>query len=332
LKILEVATEAPPYKGGISRLVGLLSNGLKLRGHQVHILTPNIRFREFKISSIPFRRYDDYDVIHVHGPTPFLSDLMFLTNAKSPIVYTHHAEICWFSEKLSKIYRGFHRLLAKRARVIIVHSYDYARLFKGANVVVVRAPCAFRPQGDFSINKKTKPFTVLYVGQFRPYKGIDVLIRAAMVLRDVNFIFVGEGYLKPRFVKMAKGLKNIKFVGGIGDDELKSLYEQAHMVCLPSINTTEAYGLVLIEGALYGCVPLASNLIGVRENIAELKGLLVEPGSYMSIVKNIHILSNDMNLWADLAKRSQNAARKYVSIYTPEYYAKRHEELFRKCL
>lgn len=330
MKILEVATEAPPYKGGISRLVGLLSNGFKLRGHLVHILTPNIRFREFKLSNIPFRRHNDYDVIHLHGPTPFLSDLMFMTNCKSPIVYTHHAEICWLSEKLSKIYRGFHRFLAKRARAIIVHSYDYACLLKGANVVVIRMPCPFKHPDNFDIEEKTKPFTVLYVGQFRPFKGIAVLIKAAMMLKDVNFILAGDGYLKPKFMHMARGLKNVRFCA-VSDEKLKELYKQAHVICLPSINTTEAYGLVLIEGALYGCVPLASDLIGVRENISQLRGLQFKTGSYKSLAERIRLLANNRDLFITLATRSQKAAANYVNTYNSDYYVEKHLEVFSRC-
>jgi glycosyltransferase involved in cell wall biosynthesis len=334
LNLLEIATNVPPYKGGISRLVGLLSEGLERQGHKVDILGPKtkIKFKELKISSVPFHRYNDYDLIHLHGPTPFLSDLTFMTNHKTPIIYTHHAEICWLSEKISKIYRDFHRLLAKRSRGIIVHSHDYARLFKGANVFVVRMPSAIKHPGNFDIKKKADSFTVLYVGQLRPFKGIDILVQAASLLRDVTFVFVGGGYLKSNLEKMAENLKNVRFVGAVTDEELMRLYEQAHVICLPSINTTEAYGLALIEGASYGCVPLASNLIGVRENVAQLNGLLFEPGSYISLSKRIRMLSNDVKLWVDFANRSQSAACKYVSTYTPEFYVRKHEALFRKCL
>ena len=324
----------PPYKGGISRLVGLLSEGLKRQGHEVDILDSKItiKFKELKISSIPFHSYNDYDIIHLHGPTPFLSDLILMTNHKTPIIYTHHAEICWLSEKISEIYRGFHQVLAKRSRAIIVHSHDYAHLFKGTNVFVVRMPSVIKHHGNFDIKKKAASFTVLYVGQFRPFKGIEVLVQAASLLRDVNFVFVGSGYLKSNLERMIENLKNVRFVGAVSDEELMRLYKQAHVICLPSINTTEAYGLVLIEGALYGCVPLASNLIGVRENVAQLNGLLFEPGSYMSLSKKIRTLTNDTKLWVDFANRSQNAACNYVSTYTPEYYVKKHEALFRTCL
>lgn len=327
-----VSPDTPPYKGGISRLVGLLENGLKQLGHQVTLAHPKFRVKELKFSSIPFRRHKDkFDVIHLHGPTPFLSDLMLMINNGTPIVYTHHAEVSWISEGVSKVYRSFHRFLAKRARTIIVHSYDYARLFAKAHVAVIRMPCPFKAPNNFNVETKLNPFTVLYVGQFRPFKGIDLLIKTASILKDVNYVLVGEGYLKPKLMNTAENLKNVKFMGAISDEELRKLYEQAHVICLPSVNTTEAYGLVLIEGASYGCVPLASNLIGVRENVAELKGLLFKPRSYVSLAEKIEMLSNDRELWVKLARRSQKATCNYVNTYTPEYYIKRHEDTFKKC-
>jgi len=329
LKILEVAADAPPYKGGISRLVGILSTGLKKRGHLIKVVAPRIRFREFKFSTIPFRRWNNYDVVHLHGPTPFLSDLM-LARLKVPIVYTHHAEICWISDDLSKVYRKFHNLLAKRAQAVIVHSYDYAQLFRKArNVLVVRVPPSFPPPKNLDIKSKSDPFTVLYVGQFRPFKGIDVFIKAAKLLKDVNFFLVGDGYLKPKLMQMSKGLSNVKFFGNLSDEELVNLYRRSHVVCLPSINTTEAYGLVLIEGALFGCVPIATNLLGVRENISLLKGLLFEPKSYYSLAEKIRTLFNNRKLWIELAERSHTAAVNYANKYTVDYYVNAHEEAFK---
>lgn len=332
MKVLEVATDVPPYKGGISRLVGILSSGLERRGHIVHVLTPKMRFNEFKFSFVPFRRYNGYDVIHVHGPTPFLSDMILMRNHKRPVVYTHHAEVSWLSEGLSKIYRNFHRFLAKKARFVIVHSYDYARLFKEANVVLIRLPCPFKPPENFKIEDKLNQFTVLYVGQFRPFKGIDMLIKAARILKKVKFVLVGNGYLKSKFVCMARDLRNVEFGAAPDDESLKRFYRQAHVICLPSVNTTEAWGLVLVEGALYGCVPLASNLIGVRENVSLLKGLSFEAGSLGSLVEKIRMCSEDRRLWRGLAVRVQIAACNYAHKYTPKYYVKMHEELFGKCL
>lgn len=306
--------------------------GLKSLGHDVTIISPRYRIKEMKLSTIPFRHYKEFDLVHLHGPTPFLSDLALMTSGKYPIIYTHHAEISWFSEELSGVYRSFHRKLTRRANTIVVHSNDYASLFKTRNVVVIHMPSSFSSPRNKTIEEKKRTFTVLYVGQFRPFKGIIYLLKAASILRDIKFILVGEGYLRPRLMRIFRNLKNVTFTGSVSDEILVELYEQSHIICLPSINTTEAYGLVLIEGALHGCVPIASDLLGVRENIKQLKGMLFEPKSYISLVQTIRHLSNNRMLWRNKAIQSQEAACTYASVYTPQYYVQKHEELFKKCL
>jgi len=324
-----IASDAPPYKGGISRLVGSLRKGLSSLGHQVVLVNPKLRLREFKFSTIPFHRYHTkYNLIHVHGPTPFLSDFTLMINKGDKVVYTHHAEICWFSEGLSKVYRNFHKFLTKHARAIIVHSYDYAKLFRHTNTHVVRMPCLFKPASDSEIWEKSNSFSVLYVGQFRPFKGLDMFLKVAQTLKGINFVLVGSGYLKSKLIRMAKDAKNIKFVGIVDDDELRKIYASSHVICLPSINTTEAYGLVLIEGALHGCVPLASNLLGVRENVSQLKGLTFKTGSCVDLGQKISMLANDEKLWTKLAKESQRAASDYAKVYNQKYYVTEHEKIF----
>lgn len=329
-KILEISPEPPFSKSGIGQLVCQLTAGLRANGCRVDVLYPTFRFREFKFSRIPLYRYSDYDIVHVHGPTPFLSDLILAAEDSNHVIYTHYAEISWLSETLSKIYRALHRVLAKKARAIIVASDDYARLFRSHHGVhVIRYPCRFKsPNSDPLKNGR---FTVLYVGQLRPFKGVDVLIRAARLLPKIKFSIVGDGYLSPTLLKMAQNLSNVSFEGPLTDNELQESYERTHIICLPSVNTTEGYGLVLIEGSLFGAVPIASNLLGVRENVLRLRGITFEPGNHLSLAKVIESLSKDTNVYARYSEISRKAAASYVRTYSLEYYVRTHMELFREC-
>jgi len=155
-----------------------------------------------------------------------------------------------------------------------------------------------------------------------------MFLKVAQTLKGINFVLVGSGYLKSKLIRMAKDAKNIKFVGIVDDDELRKIYASSHVICLPSINTTEAYGLVLIEGALHGCVPLASNLLGVRENVSQLKGLTFKTGSCVDLGQKISMLANDEKLWTKLAKESQRAASDYAKVYNQKYYVTEHEKIF----
>jgi rhamnosyl/mannosyltransferase len=332
LRILEIATDVPPYKGGIARLVGVLVDGLRRHDWHVDVESPKRRFGEFKPSVIPFKKHEGYDVVHIHGPTPFLSDISLLTKGNA-VVYTHHAEVCWASEHMSQLYTRFHRFLAcKRARVIVVHSRDYANLFSAANVKVIRPPVTLSLSEGYSLNGRLeRQFTVIFVGQFRAFKGIDVLMKIACVLRDVNFVLVGEGSLKARFKRLSERLhlKNVAFEDDVDDCKLQRLYGQSHVVCLPSLNTTEAYGLVLVEGALHGCVPVASNLIGVRENIGLLGGFSFARGSSKELVEIIRLLKSDINTWQRFSVQAYKRANEYAKRHNADWYVRRHMELFK---
>lgn len=340
MKILEIATEVPPFKGGISRLVGVVADGLEKQGHEVSLLSPKWRFGEFKLSSIPFRRYGGFDIIHVWGPTPFLSDLLCLTNKVPQLVFTHVAEICWKSEFVSLAYRTLHDFAARNASTVITLSEDYASMLRARgyrNVRVIRPPFRLdeaESQPSRFTESKSSDFTVLYVGQLRPFKAVDILIRAAAELKDVNFIVEGRGYLENRLEQLAKSLSchNVRFVKAKGDDELTKLYKESHVICLPSRNTTEAYGMVLLEGASFACVPVATDLLGVRENIRQIRGFEIHPNDHQSITKVIRFLKDNPEEWLKSATNSYYAARKYRQRYSTDYYIDKHLEVFRDML
>lgn len=336
LKILEIATEVPPFRGGISRLVGVLADGLRRGGHDVTLLSPRRRFGEFKLSSIPLRRYQNFDVVHVWGPTPFLSDLLFLTNRGLDLVYTHVADIRWKSELVSRVYHKLNDRMARCASVTITLSDDYANELSARgfqNVAVIRPPFRFdqvdRPFSSL-MRSKNRKFTVLCVGQLRPFKAIDVLIKAASEAKDIDFTIEGRGYLRKQLEDLAhdSSCDNVKFVSAKGDDELTRLYETSHVICLPSRNTTEAYGLVLLEGAMFACVPVASDLLGVRENVKQLCGYTIAPNNPEPLTEVVRSLAENLDSWTRSAKNSYFAAHHYAQEYSPSYYVKKHLEVF----
>lgn len=329
MDIAMLSPEEPlPVRGGVARLVSILQDGLRGKGHRVDVFYPTFMLKELKFSRISLMDYRNYDLIHVHGPTPFLSDIA-LIKQRRPMVYTHHAEVSWVSENVSKLYRHCHRsIVLARAKAIIVNSRDYARLFEGGKNTFIIRPCTIQPPNEYvSFDEKDQTFTVLFVGQMRPFKGVETLIRAAKTLKDLRFIIVGEGYLKPRLMDMARNMRNVEFLGRVGDRELVECYRLSHVICLPSINTTEGWGLVLMEGALYGCVPVASNLIGVREHVSILGGLLVDPNSVRDLTNGLLSVKEGGN-YAGLMIEVQRRSRQCYQENRVDSYVRAHESVY----
>src|SRR4030095_5579449 len=71
-----------------------------------------------------------------------------------------------------------------------------------------------------------------------------------------------------------------RFFVDVPDDALPAYYRSADVVALPSVDRTEAFGLVLLEALACGTPVVASRLPGVRTLVEDGRtGYLVEPGN-----------------------------------------------------
>lgn len=307
LRILMVATEAPPVRGGIARTIGYLRDGFQERGHHVDVLAyPEVGrlvFGEVRLSSLIFklpqllRRINEYDVIHIHGATPTISDVALLLarpRGRRPLViYTHHMDLGFGSgDFLNRVYNHLHHRLSARADAVIASTRDNLRLLGDRCRGVVIPPGI--DLEHFSTNgQKDAQFTVLFIGQFRPYKGVRVLLQAMSQVPGARLLLTGQGPEEQayRSLRAELGL-DMEFHIGMDDDQLRQLYQRAHAVVLPSVSRLEAFGLVLVEGMAAGCVPIASNLPGVREVVGRT-GFLFPKGDANRLAAILRGLRDD---------------------------------------
>lgn len=334
MKVLEVTGDPPGFASGLGQTVSRLVTGLSSMGYAVDSRFPQHRVGELKFSPIAGLDFSDYDVVHVHGPTPFLSDIIAFNRSISHLVLTYHADVVWISSVLSKFYDRLHLMAYKYCDAVVVESADYAKRVGRfvSNVRLIRPPApswAGNPDPEAS---KSQTFTVLYVGQFRPFKGIDVLLRAARRLPSVKFVVAGNGYLEAQVIERSRQIPNLEVRARPSDDQVRALYESAHVICLPSTNTTEAYGFSLLEGALCGAYPIASGLPGVSENIEILGGRTFTAGDDESLANEIHRLESDVVEWSRLSRRTAERARTYATKNTTDEFVREHARLFSSIL
>lgn len=125
---------------------------------------------------------------------------------------------------------------------------------------------------------------ILYIGRLVPEKGQTVLLEAIAELtrrgHHVTATIAGEGALKPELEKMAKRLglaDRVEFPGAVGQHQLRDLYEEATVFCLPSFG--EGVPIVLMEAMAMEVPPVSTRIAGIPELIEhERGGLLVPPG------------------------------------------------------
>ena len=76
---------------------------------------------------------------------------------------------------------------------------------------------------------------------------------------------VGEEKYLQKITPLFQKYKNyLKFLGTLPEEEMKSFYKLLDVLVLPSVNSTEAFGMVQVEAMLCGVPVVATDLPGVR--------------------------------------------------------------------
>lgn len=339
MRILHVSKYYYPFRGGIEKVVEQLAEGASAQGHVVTVLCSgetNLREefnhngvkiiklpRKFVFSSQPFcigfseefnKLQKDNDVIHVHMPNPLFEWGILKSRAQIPILVTYHCEVLNKSI-LSKLYHPIANLLLKKASAISCATpqhIEYSRNLKKYKNKISIIPFGIsgvmgeKTLSMLSFIKKNRiqhGDYFLFVGRLVAYKGLGFLIKA-MEKVDAKLLIIGKG---PRF-GLWKGLvQNLKlddkiiFLGSVdSDEEFSSYFHAAKGLVLPSVDASEAYGMVQVE-AMCCKLPVISTKLNsgvVYVNKHNETGLVVEPKNSiaLSTAMNTFLRHEDMRL------------------------------------
>lgn len=331
-KVLLVISEAPPVTSGIARVADHLQQGLRQLGYHVDTISlaevPRFVRGEMRLSSMVWKgasvllpRLGEYDIVHVHGPVPTFSDVALLLSAtkrwpKGPhLVYTHHSEIDLRGYRLlCDLYNWTHKQLARLADQVIVSTPSYARDLERYLPAERISIVPWGVDDDWYDGRiaKSEEFTVLFVGQLRPYKGLEMLIKAMARVPGAHLQIVGGGHQEERYRRLVEDHPQawVTFRGRISDAELVDAYARSHVIVLPSTTRAEAFGIVVLEGMLAGCVPIVSHLPGVAD-IVEGAGMTFPVGDDAALARLIGQVRDDEALRADLSRRARERARQF---------------------
>ncbi|WP_460800053.1 glycosyltransferase family 4 protein [Microbacterium sp. GXF0217] len=211
--------------------------------------------------------------------------------------------------KFAAYYAGPVRQVVRRAGVVLTVSETSARALRewvrddAVEIVNAGNGCsdAFRP-GDAA--DAADPY-VLFVGNGRAHKNLDTVLKALALARDVRLVAVVPdreiGELSARATHHGVGAR-VRWVSGVGDEELAELYRGAAATVMPS--TLEGFGLPALESISCG-VPVV-HWQGC-EAVAEIVG---ERGWAVSS-------AHDAQEWADALSGAVAASRR---VDPPEGY------------
>lgn len=340
MKIAQVVAAFPPYMSGTGNVCYHYAIELARLGHEVTVFTGNypdepyeyppeikvVRLKSlFRIGNAPFLpgllRIKDYDIIHLHYPFFFGSELVYIVSKLRGIKYVlsyHNDTIAGGIFGLYfKLYNAtIMNLVLSGAQKLIVSSIDYGRNSflasyaddgKGKLIEIPFGVDLTRFNDNAGSDKFKKSLglqgkkTVLFVGgldKAHYFKGVEYLIQSFAKIKSDNarLLIVGDGDLKEGFKKLAEeegvGDKTI-FAGKVSDDDLSGYYGLSDIVVLPSI-AVESFGLVLIEAMAMGKPVIASNLPGVRTVVDNgVNGFLVEPKNVQMLADKLKQLLSD---------------------------------------
>jgi len=245
---------------------------------------------------------EDYDILHVHGMVPTVSDLALIVGRlkRKPAVLTYHydAETPKYGPVgrfVGKGYAEVARLVVKLADKTVVTTKSYAKTsLVLSNILekVIIIPCGvdtkrFSPDQSCQSKKaelKSSSSRILYVGKLIHYKGVDTLIKAFKIVtksHNCHLTIVGDGEQRDELMDLVKKLEicdQVTFTGWVPDELLPRYYRTSDLFVLPSLSSRrEAFGIVLLEAMACGVPVIASDIPGPNEVIKNGESGLLAP-------------------------------------------------------
>jgi rhamnosyl/mannosyltransferase len=281
------------------------------------------------------------DIIHYHYPWPF-GDILSLFSSNKKSVVTYLSDIV--KQKILRcVYYPLEQYFLSKIDKIIAISPNYtatsSNLLNYKSKIIVIPVGIDRnnyPQPNLKncqqLKKKFGDKFFLFIGQLRYYKGLHVLLEA-MAGEDYQLVIAGNGSENNSLKKQAqeKKLDNVHFLGQIYDKEKVDLLHSCLCLVLPSHLRSEAFGIVLVEGAMFG-KPLISCAIGTGTdyiNQHEKTGFVVPPNDPIALKKAMSLLAQD----SQLAKKMGKAAlERYEDLFTAKIMKEKTVSLYKSLL
>lgn len=317
---------------------------IEMHGHQAHQARMSFQIASTGFSFSAFSHFKalarDVDIIHYHYPWPFMDLVHFATRIKKPTVVTYHSDIVR-QKNLLKLYQPLGNKFLSSVDSIVATSPNYAtsseclqRYTHKTTIIPIGLDKSTYPTPSLSLldtwRARFPERFFLFVGVLRYYKGLATLLEASKRC-DYPLVIVGKGPVEMELKRQAAelNLKHVHFVGALSDEDKVALLMLCHALVFPSNVRSEAFGISLLEGAMYG-KPMISCEIGTGTsyiNCHEKTGFVVpanDPGLFGQAMQS---------LWEDptLAHQmGEEAERRYWSLFTADRMAMSYVDLYKR--
>lgn len=316
----------------------------EMEGHMVHRVPLDFEIASNACSFAAIgqlaRMAEQADVVHYHFPWPFMDLAHFVARVKKPTLVTYHSDIVR-QKHLLRLYQPLKHRFLKSVDTIVATSPNYMassavldRYRDKTRVITYGLDKGTYPEPSQELMDKWRarvgPKFFLFVGVLRYYKGLHILLDA-VEKRDYPVVIVGAGPIERELKEHAArlGLKHVLFVGALDDADKVALLKLCYAVAFPSHLRSEAFGISLLEGAMFG-KPMISSEIGTGTtyiNIDGETGLVVPPSEPAALGEAMRTLWENPALAAEMGRR---AAERYQALFTSEQMAASYTALYRE--
>lgn len=287
------------------------------------------------IKALAMYRKQPFDIVHLHFPNPIAHLISWLLPGNVKRVITWHSDIIR-QKRLLSLYQPFlERITASTDALIAATSAHFTSSTQISSRLAAEKKHVIPYGQDFSALALTAQNTELYLklkaeaktvttsgniifalGRHVYYKGFDVLIEAMQAV-DAQLLLGGDGPLRDKLKQQAQQLglaHRIRLTGPIPEADLAAYFNACDLFCLPSVEQSEAFGLVQLEAMACGkpvvCTQLNNGVNVVNQR--GVTGLAVPVRDAKALAQALNqLLTNEVLRFTLGAQAKQRALNEY---------------------
>ncbi|NJL06991.1 MAG: glycosyltransferase family 4 protein [Methylacidiphilales bacterium] len=207
-------------------------------------------------------------------------------------VYTPHGGSLHYDARspAGLLYLTLERLLARRTDLFLFESAygrdTYARKVAAPPAEARVVHNGLHPEEFEPVARRPDATDIVFVGELRRLKGVDVLIEAVAQLRvegpRLTATIVGEGPDSRYFRDLVEARDLLGAVRFVGPLPARDAFALGHLLCVPS--RAESLPYVVLEAAAAAMPMVASRVGGMAEIFGEAADRLVPPGDVAALM------------------------------------------------
>jgi glycosyltransferase involved in cell wall biosynthesis len=153
-------------------------------------------------------------------------------------------------------------------------------------------------------------FRVVFVGQMVQRKGLEYLLKAwkKLRLKNAELVLAGRGRVDDQLLSAFS--PEVKFVGTLTDAQLRNLYSQCDLFCMPSL--VEGFGLVYLEALACGLPVIATPNTGAADLVRDgREGFIVRIRDVDGLAAKLEWAYRNRQAIAEMRSAARRLAEQY---------------------